>query len=296
VGRISLIVVAFNRKDELVDCIAAAADQTRPPDEIVVVDNGSTDGTHALFAPGGVLDLPGLRHVASAGNLGVAGGRNLGIRAATGDLLVFVDDDALLAPREALAAVERAFEERGDVGVLAFKVVNHHTRTIRREEFPHADKGLDPTAEFETSYYVGAGHAIRASVFAACGLYPEDYFYGMEELDLSFRAIDRGFRIVYFPDAVVWHRKSPGGRVADGEKWVHCYRNRMAVAYKYLGRRHQAVAALVWFAAVARHSRSIAVPLRGLRAFLSCRPHLRREPVSAATIRRVARLGGRLWY
>ena len=295
-GRISVIIVCHNRVAELRDCLGSVLRQTLTPDEIIVVDNSSTDGTGALFAAGGEFVHPGVTYLRSETNLGVAGGRNLGIRRATGDLLLFIDDDAMLVPVDAIARVDRRFGEDGGIGVLAFKVIDHASRTIRRDEFPHADKALDSDTEFETTYFIGAGHAIRKQVFALCGLYPDDYFYGMEELDLSFRALDRGFRIVFFPGAVVWHKRSPRGRVAHELKWVHCYRNRLAVAYKYLRPRHLVVTAIVWFAAAVRHTGSIAVPLKGLGAFLEFRKGLCRHSISAGTIRRAALLGGRIWY
>ncbi len=288
-------IICYNRKNELRECIRSMLKQVKIPDEIVIVDNGSTDDTDESFE----LETrcyPLFKYFKLPTNLGVAGGRNYGIKQGSGDILVFIDDDALIEPENALETIAAKFEKDPQVGILAFKVVNYYTKTIRREEFPHVDKSLKSDREFETSYFIGAGHAIRREVFDKCGLYPEDYFYGMEELDLSFRAVDKGYKIIYFPEVVVWHKKSPFGRMGNEEKWIYSYRNRLAVSYKYLQTRHLVVLAFIWFLKIVKESRSLLTPLKGLAAFFEFKKSLVKQPVSDATIEKIKKLKGRIWY
>ncbi|MBI5563153.1 MAG: glycosyltransferase family 2 protein [Deltaproteobacteria bacterium] len=294
--KISVIIICYNRGGELRDCIQSILKQTLLPDEIIVVDNASTDGTEALFINGGECALPYVRYERLARNLGVAGGRNHGIRMAKGDILIFIDDDALLEPADAFAKTVERFEGDSRLGILAYKIINYYDKTIKREEFPHRDKTLDADREFETTYFVGAGHAIRKKLFDGCGVYPEDYFYGMEEMDLSFRALAAGWRIFFFPSAVVWHKKSPKGRVADSEKWIFVYRNRLAISYKYLRMRHFYVLGFIWFFKVWKESGSPATAIKGLFAFSGYRKGLSRSYVGDAAVRTIHGLCGRIWW
>ncbi len=71
---------------------------------------------------------------------------------------------------------------------------------------------------FETGYFVGCAHAIHRDIFEKTGYYPTNFFYGMEEYDLSYRAIDAGFDIVYDDRVIILHKESPLGRQTKKEK------------------------------------------------------------------------------
>ncbi len=292
----SAIIVCYNRKHELKKCISSILKQTKKPDEIIIIDNNSSDGTETLFKNGKLSDLSIIKYFRLDKNMGVTGGRNYGIKKADGDILVFFDDDALLGSENTFENITYKFKKDPQAGILAFKIMDHDTKTIRREEFPHTDKSLDPDKEFETTYFIGAGHAIKKRVFDKCGLYPADYVYGMEELDLSFRAIDKGYRIIYFPEISVWHKKSTKGRSPDEMKWINTYRNRLAVSYKYLKHRHLIVLSFIWFLKIFKESGSIITPVKGLLSFFSYRKELMRQPVSNTTIKTIKNLKGRIWY
>lgn len=292
---LSVIIICYNRKNELKECIQSVLKQTLKPYEIIIVDNNSVDGTDKLLKNGEISDSS-IKYFKLVKNLGVAGGRNYGIKQATGDILVFLDDDALLESEKALERTVNRFEKDPDIGILAFKIINYYTKTIQRNEFPHLDRSLDQDKEFETSYFIGAGHAIRKEVFDKCGLYPEDYFYGMEELDLSFRAIDKGFKIIYFPDVVVLHKKSLMGRISDRKKCIYNYRNRLSISYKYLRNRHLTISAFIWFFKIVKESSSFLTPIKGITSFLTYKKSLLREPISDLTLQKIRKLRGRIWY
>lgn len=290
----SIVIITYNRKNDLRECIDSILNQSYVPDEIIIVDNNSTDGTENYFKS--ELKNPLVKYIRLDKNLGVAGGRNYGIKQASGDILVFIDDDSLIEPINAIEKIIKKFEENPEIGIIAFKIVNYHTKTIWREEFPHIDKSLNPEEEFETTYFIGAGHAIRREVFKKCGLYPDDYFYGMEELDLSFRVIDKGFKIVYFPKVLVWHKKSPLGRVTDEKKWIYTYRNRLAISYKYLNSLFFLVSSFIWFFKILKESKSLLVPIKGFFAFLEYKKTLIKQPISSISVIKIKKLRGRLWF
>ena len=292
---ISVIVITYNRKNELKECIESILNQTIIPDEIIIVDNSSNDGTDKLFLSG-EINHPTIKYYKLDKNLGVAGGRNYGISKSNGDILLFLDDDAVIEPENAFEKVIAKFKEDPSLGVLAFKIINYYTKKIMSEEFPHKDKSLDPDKEFETTYFIGAGHAIKKEVFDKCGLYPDDYFYGMEELDLSFRILDMGYKIIYFPEIIVWHKKSFYGRITNKEKWINTLHNRMCIAYKYLPTIDFIISSLLWFAKVAIRSKSLAIPFLGVERFIFSKKEITKRQIKNETLKKIKELKGRIWH
>jgi len=293
---LSIIIITFNRKDELKECLASIFNQTILPDEIIIVDNNSSDGTKDLFGPG-KIDHPAIKYYRLEKNLGVAGARNYGINKASGDILIFIDDDALIKSSDAFEKIILKFKNDPNLGVCAFKIVNFYTKQVIPEEFPHKDKSImDLNEEFETSYFIGAAHAIKREVFEKCGLYPDEYFYGMEELDLSFRILDRGYKIVYCPDIVVLHKKSRRGRIKDKDKWIYLLRNRMCISYKYLSTKNFLISSLIWFVKVAIKSKSFIVPILGVKAFFQMKNAFEKKPIKKRTLGKLKKLGGRIWH
>jgi GT2 family glycosyltransferase len=101
-------------------------------------------------------------------------------------------------------------------------------------------------SQFDTYYFSGAAHAIRRTVFDKVGYYPENFFYGMEEYDLSFRALDAGYIIRYTDKVVILHKESPTGRLTPKEKRKGMWLNKTTVAWKYLPLRYFISTALIW--------------------------------------------------
>lgn len=109
--KITVIVPTFNRKKPLARCLASVFGQTREPDEVIVVDNGSSDGT-----PGYVeAEFRGRVQLAVEALAGVAAARNRGIECASGEVLAFMDDDSVAAP-DWLHSIEACLSETGAAG------------------------------------------------------------------------------------------------------------------------------------------------------------------------------------
>ena len=133
-------------------------------------------------------------------------------------MLVFLDDDAWFEAEDCIETIVASFAGDSELGILAFKVVlrgydegQMQVPFSRRARLRHP--GLTERRG-QTTYYVGAGHAISSRVFEKCGLYQQDLVYGHEELDLAYDAVKKGFRILYVPEVVVSHE--PGRSVIDG--------------------------------------------------------------------------------
>jgi GT2 family glycosyltransferase len=146
------------------------------------------------------------------------------------------------------------------------------------------------------AYYVGAGHAISKKVFEKCGVYPEDYFYGKEELDLSLRAINNDFKLVYNPSIEIFHKQSPKGRQKNDEKWTQVYRNRLIISYKYYPLVYKLISNTLWFIKILLITRSIKIPINAIKRYKKARSDLNKNILSTNAIEYIKKHSGRLYY
>ncbi|MGE3274271.1 MAG: glycosyltransferase family 2 protein [Vicinamibacterales bacterium] len=212
---VSVIIVNYNGRRHLAPCLAALAAQEGPAFEVVLVDNGSSDGSAGLVAE----QFPWVRLVALDENLGFAGGNNRGVAAARGRLLVFLNNDTVVEAGW-LQALCGGLEWGPSVGIVAAQIVYLHDPSV-------LDSAGDGLTRAGGAYKRGHGgpatrYLRRREVFAACGCsclvprdvfdevggFDEDFFVSHEDVDLSYRIRLRGYRCVYMPEAVVRHAGS----------------------------------------------------------------------------------------
>ncbi len=216
---ISVIIPNWNGAHHLPTCLEALRRQTYPRFEVVVVDNGSRDGSLALLE----RDYPEVKVVALARNLGFAGGVNAGIRQAQGEIIALLNNDTEADPHW-LAALGQALADNPQAGLAASKVLLFERRNV----FHSAGDfyGLDgrpgnrgvwqvDEGQYDTLMEVfgacGAAAAYRRAVLDQIGLFDEDFGSYCEDVDLAWRAQLAGHRCVFAPQAVVYHRLSATG-------------------------------------------------------------------------------------
>lgn len=291
--KLSVIIVTFNRVDDVNLTPSLLQDQDTDF-ELVLVDNGSTAG--------GEINLEGWRDahlIRFDANRGVAAGRNAGIRLATGDILVFLDDDASFVCSGTLSRIRERFREDRGLGILAADSRIYPSGDIEVAAIPRRDKRVFP-GDYRTSYFCGVSFAARRSVLEETGGFFEPLFIYGEELDLSWRVLDKGYRIVRASDYVVFHRLSVRARSMG--RWIYQNaRNRVWIALLYLPRKYVASYALFWWTYLFGKSlREGTVPafLRGVQDCLQGMPSVRkrREVFKAETIDVIRRLNGRIPY
>ena len=295
---VSFVIATYNRKKELKEAIESILRQKYRPIEIIVVDNGSTDGTAQMIARE-FSGLPFLKYERLEKNLGAALGKNAGIKRAKGEIVVIMDDDAELAEPSAVEKIVERFRQDEKVGLLSLKSINFFTGKIDRKEFPHRDKSLSAEEEFETSYFVGVGHAVRREVFEKAGFYPSYSPYYGEELDLSFRILDAGYKIIYFPRATVLHKVSPRGRITGSKYWEKTLENRIKTSLRNLPWRYVLISSVIWTLFVLAKARgNLLVVLRAYRAITRDFRQLlaERRVIKGETIKKIKKLKGRLYY
>jgi GT2 family glycosyltransferase len=295
---VSFVMATFNRKEVLKQALWLVLQQDYEPKEIIVIDNNSEDGTAEMMQ----LEFSGqnIQYIRLSENKGAAGGKNEGISRANGKFIIVTDDDALFESNDATARIVKRFDDEPDVGLLSLKSIDFQTREVQGKEFPHVDKSLDPDQEFETSYFVGTGHAVRRDVVDKVGLYCDDFFpYAFEELDWSFRIINAGFKIVYFPDAVVLHKKAPQGRISEKSMWTRMLENRIRTSIRNLPWRYVISSSFIWACYVTLKTKGdVRVVAQALWRILTHTKILnqQRRPISTNALRRIKRLRGRLVY
>jgi GT2 family glycosyltransferase len=208
---VSVIVVTWNGLHVLRPCVAALAEQTLPH-ELVVVDNGSDDGTDAWLRE----HAPHVKIVALDRNLGFAGGNNAGMRAASGDALVLLNNDTIPPPdflHQLVAPLDDP--EVGSVaGVLTFAhqpdLVASAGIAVGRDALHRDLWALKPVDELPTEpieIFGASGGAVcyRRAALEEAGLFDEGYFAYLEDADLAWRLRLHGWRCVLAPQARVRH-------------------------------------------------------------------------------------------
>jgi GT2 family glycosyltransferase len=196
---VSVIVITNRDAALLQPALSSVAAQAYRPVELVVLGNGVELAAHRRLQTD---DVP-LRLMSTEVDVGVAEGRNAAARVAAGDLLLFLDDDATLAPGAIEAAV-RAVRSSSRVGAVSFRVLDPETHRPALWYFPF-DPARWASSRFDAPVVVGCGHLIRRRAFEALSGFWEGYQREREEIDLSWRLLDSGWLIRYEPEAVVEH-------------------------------------------------------------------------------------------
>jgi len=292
--RVSVVIVTRNRRADLTDSLGRLTRQSEPF-ELVVVDNGSSDGSVEAvrsICPDAVV-------VAQPENSGAAAGRNRGIEAASGEILVFLDDDASFESPSALSRIRGRFLADPGLGVIATHARLEPSGQSERAAIPRRVKRV-PAEDCSVSYFCAVGFAARREALRRAGGFAEDFLYYCEELDLAWRVLEAGYRILWIVDLVVLHRKSPAGRWRG--RWVYSnMRNRVRLPLKHLPWRYVASYALLWWPMLFVHALRNGLLgdfARGLRDFSGLLPATlaARRPLAARTRRRIRALDGRLLY
>jgi GT2 family glycosyltransferase len=210
----SVIVTAWNGRGYIEDCLDSLLSQSYPIYEVIVVDNASSDGTPELIAQ----KYKTVRLIRNEKNLGFAGGTNVGIRAAKGEILALFNQDAV-ADQDWLANMIAGITESPDIGVVGCKIYHYgqarvlwHAGSVivgsRRQPILRGVHELDwgqyDTVE-DVEAVVGAAMAVRRSVLDRVGLLDDGYFMYLEDTDLCLRVRQAGYRVVYLPQAVAYH-------------------------------------------------------------------------------------------
>lgn len=239
---ISVAVVNWNRRDYLRACLASLAAQRGANFEVIVVDNGSSDGSAEMAG-----SEFGVRVIANAANLGFCAANNQAFAAARGQFVALLNNDAEAAP-DFLANLRRAFDAAPEVGMAAAKAlvwddprridkVGHliypdgQNRGRGTGETDHAKDGQYNRVE-ECLWPDGCAAMYRKAMLDAIGGFDEDFFMFGDDAELGLRARIAGWRCLYMPAAVVRHRRGASLNAGSTKRIFLIERNRVLLAAK----------------------------------------------------------------
>jgi len=269
-----------NRPNELDVTLRAVLAQRDVDVDVLVVGNG--------WEPTGLPEA--VRSLSLADNVGVPEGRNIGARAVTGDVLFFLDDDAVLVGVDVLAQAAAMFAQQPDLGVVQARSVDASGGATAQRHVPRLG-GRDPARSGDVAWFWEGCSFIRRTAFEAVGEWPGDFFYGHEGIELAWRIVDAGYRIHYAAHLEVTNPpvapfRGTGHRRLDG-------RNRVWVARRNLPAVLGVLYIATWFcASIARAGSNtgrrevVAGFGEGIRAAAG-----ERRPIAWRTCLRLTRLG-----
>jgi GT2 family glycosyltransferase len=216
---LSIIIPHHNGVHHLTTCLNALRAQAYPHLEIILADNGSSDESVALTR----RDFPEVKILEFGRNLGLTGAINRGIEQAQGQVIVPLNNDTEVAPGWAQALVD-ALQAHPEAGIVACKMLLFD----RRDTLHSAGDGFGvdgipinrgvwqkDEGQFDHDCYVfgGCGGAVayRQEMLEDIGLFDEELFMYLEDVDLNWRAQMAGYQAVFAPQAVVYHHLSATG-------------------------------------------------------------------------------------
>ncbi|MFJ3701931.1 MULTISPECIES: glycosyltransferase family 2 protein [Streptomyces] len=291
--RIGVSVVTMGDRPEQVEALlASVAMQDVRPSRVVVVGNGSPLPDYGSFP--GLTDLAGgVTMLELDENLGCPGGRNEALDALAGfgdvDVVIELDDDGLLVDKDVFRKVRDLYAADPGLGIVGFRIADELGETQRRH-VPRL-RAKDPMRGGPVTAFLGGGHALSMRMLAETGPWPAEFFFTHEETDLSWRALDAGWKILYEPGLLLQHPRTSPARHAVYYRMTA--RNRV-----WLARRNLPVLLVpaylgTWILLTVARTRSAA----GLRAWAAgfaegTRTECgERRPMRWGTVWRMTRLG-----
>jgi GT2 family glycosyltransferase len=220
---VSLVISVWNRKDDLRENLAAIRAQTTAPDQVVVVDNDSTDGTpEMVLAEFPEVQLIRMPHSA----YGACETFNIGFASAFGDFVGILDDDVVLPPDFVERMLAKFAAEPATTAILSPKVVE--------PEMPdwYRDSSAVNTERYASTFR-GCGSMARGDAIRKAGYYDARFFIFGNERDLTTRLLNLGYRVKMVPSIEVFHKAPFGMRHGKRSLYYHV-RNFWLWAFKYL--------------------------------------------------------------
>jgi len=249
-NKIAIIIITYNRPADMLALamnIEKLSSKKELLEEVIIVNNNSTESYDAVKSF--IQENPStpFKYIESKENLGVSRGRNFAIDQSKAPILVLIDDDAEFQDTDALKRINEAVIENPHAGILAMKILYFQNSQFQLNAFPHKSfEKRKHLQSFETYYFAGCGNIIVKEAFDIAGPFPTDFFYGMEEYDLSYRILDAGYTIKYIANIVLLHKESPEGRQTKSDKLRGMWVNKTKVAWRYLPMPCYFTTAIMW--------------------------------------------------
>ncbi len=238
---VSVIIVSYNGMHLLRDCLDSLRGQTFRDFECILIDNASTDESVEFVRK----HYPEVRIIQNQKNLGYGGGNNVGITASSGKYIALLNNDTK-ADANWLQRLVEAIEEDEKIGMCASKILNYYNpETIdntglllykdgiaRGRGRLEKDVGQYASSE-EVFFPSGCAGLYKREMLDGIGLFDEDFFLYLDDVDIGMRGRLAGWKCIYVPDAVVYHKYSATTEPYSSLKAYLVERNRIWIVMKY---------------------------------------------------------------
>lgn len=239
---VAIIILNWNNWQDTIECLESLAQIDYPNYQIIVVDNGSTDDSAARIRE----RFPTIQLLETGKNLGFSGGVNLGItQAGKRDLILLLNNDTLVA-KNFLTELVKTICSNETIGLAGGKIYYYEETDresfrqrqpykiwsagggiskLTKRTFHFGDKKIDQGQfdhQREVDFLTGCCLLIKWQVIETIGLLDPDYFMYYEDVDFCLRAKEHGYKIIYSPRAIVWHKV----RQVAKKQFVDYYRMR----------------------------------------------------------------------
>jgi GT2 family glycosyltransferase len=225
--KLSVVIVTYNRRQDLEECLNSLLNLNEPPSEIVVVDSSSADGTHEL-----VKRYP-LKFV-NINERSMVKARNIGLQNAKGEIVAYVDDDVTVSKDWATYILEPyEYENIGGVGGRVIPL-GYNGKTMNLPEKYRAIGKVFDNGFVLNNYEIPARHPIEVDTLIGCNMsfrrelllkvggFDENFMGSCfrDDTDISIRVKKLKYSLIYHPKALVWHKYK--GKTVD-RKWFYWY-------------------------------------------------------------------------
>jgi len=219
-AKVEVIILNWNGKEDTIECLNSLQKVKYDNFEITVVDNASTDDSVEIIA----AEFPSVKLIKNNMNLMYAGGNNIAIKEAlNGDAvhILILNNDTILH-EDFLEHLVKVFRSDEKVGIVAPKInyysdrkliwyaggfVNFFTGNIYHRGLRKQDDGKYDLSN-EVDYATGCCMLIKRELFEKIGLLDEAYYIYTEDVDFSFKAQAAGYKVVFEPRSLIWHKVS----------------------------------------------------------------------------------------
>lgn len=211
--KVSIVIPNWNGLQFLKICLSSLEKQTFKGFEIIIIDNGSLDGSKEFIS----RNYPKIILISLDKNIGFSPAVNLGIKQAKGEYIFLLNNDTKVEAN-CLEFLVKALKSHHDVGMVAAKMLQFHNPDLIDSAGDYIDAvghannlgyGEKDSKKFNKPKYIflvtGGGSIFKKEVFEKVGLFDEDYFAYMEDVDLSLRAQFAGFKGYFEPRAIIYH-------------------------------------------------------------------------------------------
>lgn len=250
--KVSIIVLNWNGYEVTKDCLTSISKVDYPNYEVVLVDNGSTDGSAEKLA----REYPWITTICNDRNCGFTGGNNIGMRRALEggtEYVLLLNNDTTVKP-DFLSKLIEVAEADDCIAILNPKIYyfdqpkriwyaggsfSMWKGLASHRGHRQLDKALFDTTR-EVSFITGCAFLIKAPILHRVGLLDDQLFYTYEDTDWSIRVRRLGYKAVYVPDAVIWHKESYDTKRNAGKAFRDYYnvRNSILIARKHARAYH----------------------------------------------------------